>query len=179
MGSGAGVPGGVMGGIGAAPAPVVKIAPPKGPARVSSGVISGLKISGANPTYPPIARQTQIESDVKLALKLSAKGEVLEASVLSGHPMLKEAALSNARLWRFACLDCAWSEPFTHLIVYSFRIDKSGTVYGDSWHVKYEFPDRVTLFQTPVLLETNFHDQPNIKRSLWDRLRRKRILIVE
>src|SRR6267378_2378339 len=51
MGSGAGVPGGVMGGIGAAPAPVVKIAPPKGPARVSSGVISGLKISGANPTY--------------------------------------------------------------------------------------------------------------------------------
>ncbi len=45
MGSGSGVPGGVMGGIGTAPAPVVKVAPPKGPQRVSSGVISGLAIS--------------------------------------------------------------------------------------------------------------------------------------
>ena len=34
MGSGSGVPGGVMGGIGTAPAPVVKVAPPKGPTRV-------------------------------------------------------------------------------------------------------------------------------------------------
>ena len=45
MGSGSGVPGGVMGGIGNAPAPVVKVAPPKGPQRVSSGVMPVSKIS--------------------------------------------------------------------------------------------------------------------------------------
>ena len=52
MGSGSGVPNGVMGGIGTAPAPVVKVAAPKGPARVSSGVVAGMAISQPKPSTP-------------------------------------------------------------------------------------------------------------------------------
>ncbi len=76
MGSGSGVPGGVMGGIGTAPAPVVKVAPPKGPTRVSSGVVSGLKISGANPTYPPIARAAHVSGAVVLQALISKEGTI-------------------------------------------------------------------------------------------------------
>ncbi len=52
MGSGSGVPGGVMGGIGNAPAPSVKVEKPKGPVRVSSGVVAGMALSQPKPVYP-------------------------------------------------------------------------------------------------------------------------------
>jgi len=101
MGSGAGVPGGVMGGIGAAPAPVVKMAPPKGPARVSSGVISGLKISGANPTYPPIARAAHVSGAVVLHAVISKTGTIEKLEVISGPEMLRTAATEAVRNWRY------------------------------------------------------------------------------
>lgn len=124
--------------------------------------------------YPPLAKQAQIESDIKVALRLSSKGEVLEATVLSGHPILKQAALDNVRLWRFACLDCNWGEPFEHVMIYRFRIENPSSDCGNCWHVNYEFPDRVTFFQTPFIIRT-----PEIKRTLWDRLSGKPILGVQ
>jgi protein TonB len=101
MGSGSGVPGGVMGGIGSAPAPVVKVAPPKGPARVSSGVISGLKISGSNPTYPPIARAAHVSGAVVLHAVISKTGSIEKLEVISGPEMLRTAATEAVRNWRY------------------------------------------------------------------------------
>jgi protein TonB len=101
MGSGSGVPGGVMGGIGSAPAPVVKVAPPKGPARVSSGVVSGLKISGANPTYPPIARAAHVSGAVVLHAVISKTGTIEKLEVISGPEMLRTAATEAVRNWRY------------------------------------------------------------------------------
>ena len=91
MSGGSGVPGGVMGGIGTAP-PVVKQEAPKGPARVSSGVISGLKISGANPTYPPIARAAHVSGAVVLQALISKEGTIKNLRVISGPEMLRTAA---------------------------------------------------------------------------------------
>jgi protein TonB len=101
MGSGSGVPGGVMGGIGAAPAPVVKLAAPKGPARVSSGVISGLKIAGANPTYPPIARAAHVSGAVVLQALISKEGTIKNLKVVSGPEMLRTAATEAVQNWRY------------------------------------------------------------------------------
>jgi len=101
MGSGSGVPGGVMGGIGTAPTPVVKIAPPKGPTRVSSGVISGLKIGGANPTYPPIARAAHVSGAVVLQALISKEGTIKNLRVISGPEMLRTAATEAVQGWRY------------------------------------------------------------------------------
>jgi protein TonB len=101
MGSGNGTPGGVMGGIGSAPAPVVKIAAPKGPARVSSGVISGLKISGSNPTYPPIARAAHVSGAVVLQALISKEGTIKNLHVVSGPEMLRTAATEAVQNWRY------------------------------------------------------------------------------
>jgi periplasmic protein TonB len=101
MGSGSGVPGGVMGGIGTAPTPVVKIAPPKGPTRVSSGVVSGLKISGANPVYPPIARAAHVSGAVVLHAIISKTGQISNLTVISGPEMLRAAAVDAVQNWRY------------------------------------------------------------------------------
>src|SRR6202453_2771835 len=101
MGSGSGVPGGVMGGIGTAPAPVVKVAPPKGPARVSGGVVAGLKISGANPVYPPIARAAHVSGAVVLHAIISKSGTIENLEVISGPEMLRNAATEAVRNWRY------------------------------------------------------------------------------
>jgi protein TonB len=101
MGSGSGVPGGVMGGIGTAPAPVVKVAPPKGPTRVSSGVISGLAISQPKPVYPPIARAAHVSGAVVLHAVISKTGTIEKLEVVSGPEMLRASALDAVRNWRY------------------------------------------------------------------------------
>ena len=101
MGSGSGVPGGVMGGIGTAPTPVVKVAPPKGPARVSSGVVAGNKLSGATPVYPPIARAAHVSGAVVLHAIISKSGTIENLSVISGPEMLRNSATEAVRTWRY------------------------------------------------------------------------------
>jgi protein TonB len=101
MGSGSGVPGGVMGGIGTAPAPVVKVAPPKGPMRVSSGVVAGLAISQPKPVYPPIARAAHVSGAVVLHAMISKNGTIEKLEVISGPEMLRASALDAVRNWRY------------------------------------------------------------------------------
>lgn len=101
MGGGSGVPGGVMGGIGNAPAPVVKLAKPVGPQRVSSGVIAGLAISQPHPIYPPIAKAAHVSGAVVLHAVISKGGTVENLQVVSGPEMLRASALDAVRNWRY------------------------------------------------------------------------------
>ena len=101
MGSGSGVPGGVMGGIGSAPAPVVRVEKPKGPVRVSSGVVAGSKIGGVNPTYPPIARAAHVSGTVVLHAIISKTGTITNLQVISGPEMLRASAVDAVKTWRY------------------------------------------------------------------------------
>jgi TonB family protein len=54
------------------------------------------------PTYPPLARQARIAGVVKLTFVLSGNaGEPTNVAVISGHPMLKDAAIENVKTWKF------------------------------------------------------------------------------
>ncbi len=55
------------------------------------------------PVYPPLARQARIMGDVKIQVRIRKDGSVDSAEVLSGHPMLKEAALKSALKSTFEC----------------------------------------------------------------------------
>lgn len=55
----------------------------------------------ADPTYPPLARQTRISGDVHL--EITTDGEsVTTASAIDGHPILRPSAVDNVRTWKFA-----------------------------------------------------------------------------
>jgi len=51
--------------------------------------------------YPPLARQTRTSGDVKLRVVVDRTGHVSEATVLSGHALLQQAALDAVREWKF------------------------------------------------------------------------------
>jgi len=54
-----------------------------------------------NAVYPPIARAARVQGDVVIAIVINAKGEVASEKVLSGPPMLQQAALDAVRKWTF------------------------------------------------------------------------------
>lgn len=58
-------------------------------------------VQHTEPNYPPLARQTRIEGEVRV--KVITDGEsVREADAETGHPLLRKAAEENARTWKFA-----------------------------------------------------------------------------
>lgn len=51
--------------------------------------------------YPPLARQTRLQGVVVIRVKLDAQGKVTGASAISGHELLIQAAIANAKKWQF------------------------------------------------------------------------------
>jgi TonB family protein len=78
------------------------------------------------PLYPRLARQAHIKGDVELVLHVRQDGSVESAAVVSGHPLLKEAALDSARKSQFECRNCTQGVNLQHF-VYTFEFGP--TVY--------------------------------------------------
>jgi protein TonB len=103
-----GVPGGQLGGViggiisSTANTNVVPklIAPPQR-IRVSQGVTSGLLIHKVEPEYPAIARSARIQGQVVLEAIIAKNGTVQDLRVVSGHPLLVNAAISAVKQWRY------------------------------------------------------------------------------
>ena len=53
------------------------------------------------PVFPPIAKAARASGAVKVEVTIDKAGRVISARVLSGHPLLRDAALTAARQWEF------------------------------------------------------------------------------
>jgi protein TonB len=91
---------GILDSLGTAAPPQVRIAPPKRPA-ISSGVMEGRRLSGADPRYPAIVAAARVQGTVVLAATISKAGTIENLRVLSGPPMLIGAAENAVRTWRY------------------------------------------------------------------------------
>jgi len=102
-GSDSGLPGG--GGtsdVGTTPPPPLppkKVEPPK---TVSGGVLNGKATSLPKPPYPPAARAVRASGAVSVQVLISETGSVISANAVSGHPLLRAAAVAAARGARFS-----------------------------------------------------------------------------
>jgi TonB family protein len=74
--------------------------PSAGP-RVSAGVVEPTLIRKVAPGYPMQARNERISGKVVLSATISADGSVGEIGVVSGSPILAEAAKQAVRQWRY------------------------------------------------------------------------------
>lgn len=70
--------------------------------QVSGGVLNGKALSLPKPDYPATARAVGASGTVVIEVTVDETGKVITARFLSGHPMLKAAALAAARQARFA-----------------------------------------------------------------------------
>jgi periplasmic protein TonB len=69
--------------------------------KVSGGVAEGKAIRKITPQYSAIARAARVAGPVQIQVTISEEGRVIEATVLNGHPLLRQAALDAARQWLF------------------------------------------------------------------------------
>jgi protein TonB len=108
-----GIPGGVIGGqLGGvadgavsgtgtaaptppAPKPVQKIV------RAGSNLKPPRQTYSVDPVYPPLAREARIAGTVIVDAVIDGHGNVVEARVANGHPLLIEAALRAVRQWKY------------------------------------------------------------------------------
>jgi TonB family protein len=55
----------------------------------------------ADPVYPPLARAANIQGAVVLEVNISRDGKVENANVVTGHPLLVQAAVNAVRQWEY------------------------------------------------------------------------------
>ncbi|HTX41270.1 MAG TPA: TonB family protein [Acidobacteriaceae bacterium] len=107
-----GIPGNVNVGQGNAPLnlpwtgtaiqpPAVERARPAGPVRISAGVAEGQLIMPIQPEYPAIALATRTEGTVVIAATISTEGRIENLRVVSGPPLLINAAVEAIRRARY------------------------------------------------------------------------------
>ena len=71
------------------------------PKQISGGVLNGKATSLPKPPYPPAARAVRASGAVSVQVLVDESGSVISASAVSGHPLLRAAAVSAARAARF------------------------------------------------------------------------------
>ncbi len=97
-----GVLGGILGGSGNAPAPPPPPKPVhKGPYRVGGRVQAPRLVEKVQPAYPPLAKQARIQGDVVIDSVIDTKGKVTQMKVVSGNPLLVQAAEQALEQWKY------------------------------------------------------------------------------
>ena len=119
-----GVPGGMPGGIArgvlggilaanASPPPVLappappppppppQVAVPTVPIRIGGVVKEPQVIKMVPPVYPPLAARARVNGLVVLEATLTAQGSVEQIRVISGHPLLIDAAVECVKQWQY------------------------------------------------------------------------------
>jgi protein TonB len=58
-------------------------------------------ITQTKPVYPPLAKQARIQGVVILEAVIGKDGAVNEIKVISGHPLLQQAAIDAVSQWKY------------------------------------------------------------------------------
>jgi protein TonB len=126
-----GVPGGVVGGIvGGLPT-----GPPPLPAivtlRVGGEIKEPRRVKFVPPVYPELAAKARLQGIVIVEAIIAANGQVRDARVLRGIPMLDEAALEAVRKWTYTPTLLGGVPVQVALVVtVNFRVTQSGITAG-------------------------------------------------
>jgi Ca-activated chloride channel family protein len=102
-----GVVGGVSGGIlGGAPPPPPPPPPPNprkvAPMSVGGNVQESKILLRVDPVYPEAARRARVSGIVMVEISVDENGNVAQARVIRGHPLLDEAAVNAVKQWKYS-----------------------------------------------------------------------------
>jgi protein TonB len=102
-GSMSGVIDGVIGGVHTATAAPLtpKSSGPKAPVRVGGRVREPKLTMRVDPIYPPLARQVHVQGVVIIDAILDEQGNVVEAKIVSGPPLLIQSAMDAVKKWKY------------------------------------------------------------------------------
>lgn len=80
----------------------VSSAPNSPSGSISGGILNGKAISLTKPEYPAAAKAVKAGGAVNVQVTIDEQGNIVSASAVSGHPLLRQAAEAAARSAKFA-----------------------------------------------------------------------------
>lgn len=88
---------------------------------ISAGVINGKATRLVKPAYPPAAKAARASGTVQVQVTVDEDGNVISASAVSGHPLLRQSAVAAARASKFSPIRLS-GQPvkYTGVIYYNF-----------------------------------------------------------
>jgi len=106
-----------------------------------------------DPVYPPSARQAAIHGDVELMLRIRQDGTVESVELVSGHSMLKHAAMESAKQSQFECRGCTDAGTTSYPLVYSFQFSNEDCCTASSGPPKVsQSQNRISVTTSPFCL---------------------------
>jgi protein TonB len=91
------------------------------PKTISGGVVNGKATNLVKPPYPAAARAVRASGAVNVQVTIDESGNVISASAVSGHPLLRAAAVQAARSSKFSpTMLSGQAVKVTGVIVYNF-----------------------------------------------------------
>ena len=69
--------------------------------KISQGVSQGLLLKKVQPTYPSTALHMRVEGSVQLLATIGKSGSITAVKVISGEPVLAQAALAAVKQWKY------------------------------------------------------------------------------
>ena len=108
------------------PTPAAQVRPEENRlVRLPSHVLQGKALVRRTPDYPIIAKQIHLDGSVSVEVMISPDGRVESARAISGHALLKAAAVAAATGWRFQpTLLNGTPVQVTGVIVFNFRLSE-------------------------------------------------------
>jgi TonB family protein len=76
--------------------------PPRDQGAISGGVLNGKAVALPKPAYPSAARAIKASGAVSVQVLIGEDGNVISASAVSGHPLLRAAAVEAAKGAKFS-----------------------------------------------------------------------------
>ncbi|MFY9608578.1 MAG: energy transducer TonB [Blastocatellia bacterium] len=70
-------------------------------AQTTSRELRDAALVRSEPEYPALAKAARVSGTVEVELTLDQEGNVKRAQAISGHPLLKDAAVAAAQQWKF------------------------------------------------------------------------------
>ena len=123
------------------------------PANVSVAQTSPLTlVSSATPAWPPIALTANVYGDVIVEVSLNEDGSVASSKLVSGHPLLQQAAIENSLTWKFAAPNGQPLKGEHFAITYQFQMEGEMQCSRGPVRVSFESYNRVELVTNPGAL---------------------------
>lgn len=69
---------------------------------INGGILNGKAVSLPAPVYPPAAKAVKAHGTVSVEILIDEGGNVISAEAISGHPLLRAAAVDAARMAQFS-----------------------------------------------------------------------------
>jgi TonB family protein len=109
-----------------------KAAPAATVIRKPLGALEKEATERVEPVYPPLARAAKVTGTVLVEVTVDETGNVTKASAVSGHALLKDAAVEAARKWKFRPPRISGAPVrVTGLVVFKFAIDGAKEAESD------------------------------------------------